>query len=92
MICPTTKAIHGLRRNRTEDYYYPADNGFIPQEEERGSRECGPTAEEMFASNVLEGLTRYLSHDIGCVANDLDYLDDAPCTCGLRKFYNPKGV
>lgn len=40
----------------------------------------------------IEGLVRYVQHDVGCNANDLDYLDKSPCTCGLRKFYSPKGV
>lgn len=39
----------------------------------------------------IEGISRYVAHDDGCAANDLDYLDKSPCTCGLRVFYNPKG-
>ncbi|WP_313326208.1 hypothetical protein [Sphingobium yanoikuyae] len=39
----------------------------------------------------IEGMARYVTHDTGCAANDLDYLDKSPCTCGLRVFYNPKG-
>lgn len=39
----------------------------------------------------IEGMARYVAHDAGCAANDLDYLDKTPCTCGLRAFYNPKG-
>lgn len=39
----------------------------------------------------VEGMARYVVHDAGCAANDLDYLDKSPCTCGLRAFYNPKG-
>lgn len=38
-----------------------------------------------------DAVTRYLQHDNGCEANDLDYLDYSPCTCGLRVHYNPKG-
>lgn len=40
----------------------------------------------------IEGMSRYVAHDPGCDANDLDYLDQTPCTCGLRRFYNPKGA
>ena len=40
----------------------------------------------------VEGMARYVQHDAGCEANDLDYLDKTPCTCGLRGFYNPKGT
>lgn len=39
----------------------------------------------------IECMARYVQHDAGCAANDLDYLDKSPCTCGLRRFYNPKG-
>jgi hypothetical protein len=92
MSCPLTKAVAGLRRSRSETYYHPATGGFIPQEEEYGTREVGPSTQETVAANLMERLTRYLCHDIGCSANDLDHLDDAPCTCGLRKLYNPKGA
>jgi len=40
----------------------------------------------------VEGMALYVAHDAGCEANDLDYLDKTPCTCGLRQFYNPKGT
>lgn len=39
----------------------------------------------------IERLKLYLAHHDGCSANDLDYLDHTPCTCGLRLIYNPKG-
>jgi hypothetical protein len=39
----------------------------------------------------IEALSRYLSHDDGCPANDMDPLDHSSCTCGLRKLYNPWG-
>lgn len=39
----------------------------------------------------IEALTLYVQHNTGCMANDLDYLDHSPCTCGLRTLYNPKG-
>lgn len=38
---------------------------------------------------TIQDLERYLYHDIGCYANDLDSLDHTACTCGLRKYYNP---
>ena len=41
---------------------------------------------------ITEAIARYLQHDVGCGANDLDYLDHSPCTCGLRAHYNPKGI
>lgn len=44
------------------------------------------------ASRVISVLSPYLCHGVGCSANDLDQLDHSPCTCGLRKFYNPKGL
>lgn len=37
-------------------------------------------------------VARWLQHDIDCPANDLDPLDSSPCTCGLRYFYDPKGL
>ncbi len=40
----------------------------------------------------IEGMALYVAHDLGCNATDLDYLDRTPCTCGLRRFYNPRGV
>ena len=40
----------------------------------------------------IEGMACYVQHDAGCEANDLDYLDKSLCTCGLRSFYNPKGL
>ena len=38
----------------------------------------------------IDKIARWLQHDVGCSANDLDYLDKTPCTCGLREIYNPK--
>lgn len=46
----------------------------------------------MTDQSLIEILSRWLQHDVGCTANDLDYLDDSPCTCGLREHYNPKGT
>lgn len=43
-------------------------------------------------TDVVQRLARYLTHDVGCSANDLDHLDHTPCTCGLRALYNPKGT
>lgn len=43
-------------------------------------------------TNPIDLLARYLQHDVGCHANDFDYLDHTPCTCGLRALYNPKGA
>jgi hypothetical protein len=40
----------------------------------------------------IEGMALYVTHDAGCEANDLDYLDRTPCTCGLRRYHNPKGL
>ena len=40
----------------------------------------------------IEGMALYVTHDSGCEANDLDYLDKSPCTCGLRRYHNPKGL
>lgn len=40
----------------------------------------------------IEGMALYVAHDAGCEANDLDYLDKAHCTCGLRRYHNPKGL
>ena len=91
MSCHLTKTIEGLLRKRTESYYHPATGGFIPQDEEYGTRTVGPSAAEETAARLLENLARYLCHDVGCPANDFDYLDDTPCSCGLRKLYNPKG-
>lgn len=92
MICPVAKAIKDLRKTRIETIYHPQTVGFLGHDEEIERREVGPSEAEKEAIRLLEGITRYLCHDIGCVANDLDYLDDSPCTCGLRRFYNPKGV
>jgi len=92
MNCPTTKMICDLRQIVSMPYYHPATNGFIPQDEEFGVEERGPTYTDRLAASLLENLTRYLSHSGGCAANDLDYLDDTPCTCGLRNFYNPKAT
>jgi len=50
-----------------------------------------PKVDEVSRLNVkIEGMARYVAHDAGCAANDLDYLDKTPCTCRLRAFYNPK--
>lgn len=39
---------------------------------------------EAEVARLREALVRYGVHDDGCNANDLDYLDDTPCTCGFR--------
>lgn len=36
------------------------------------------------AAWLIERLLLYVEHDRSCAANDLDPLDDTPCTCGLR--------
>ena len=38
----------------------------------------------------IDKIARWLQHDVECFANDLDYLDKTPCTCGLHEFYSPK--
>ena len=38
---------------------------------------------------TIQDVERWLQHDVGCSANDLDPMDHTPCTCGLRAFYNP---
>lgn len=63
-----------------------------------GAQEIGcPTASPAVPSEIerlrmrIEGMALYVRHDDGCPANDLDYLDRSPCTCGLRRYHNPKG-
>lgn len=46
-------------------------------------------APAMTDAQRIEGMSRYVSHERGCEANDLDPLDHTPCTCGLRAFFNP---
>lgn len=64
-------------------------------DEEIARQDVTPTAPKIDEVSRLkaqvEGMARYVAHDAGCAANDLDYLDKSPCTCGLRAFYNPKG-
>ena len=50
-----------------------------------------PPSEADQLRGKIESLQQYLTHHEGCSANDLDYLDHTPCTCGLRLIYNPKG-
>lgn len=52
-------------------------------------RKAEPTVESLKAQ--IEGMMRYVQHHPSCRANDFDYLDKTPCTCGLRSFCNPKG-
>lgn len=92
MSCRITKTINELRKKRVETIYHPQEVGFLAQDEMVERREVGPSQPERDAAEILEALTRYLSHDAGCGANDLDYLDHSPCTCGLRLYYNPKGT
>lgn len=47
---------------------------------------------------LLDDMFRYigrlqdrLEHEAGCMANDMDPLDHAPCTCGLRDLCDPWG-
>lgn len=55
------------------------------------SQPVPPPAPSMTDAERIEGLLRYVAHDVGCSANDLDPLDHAECACGLRRFYNPFG-
>ena len=89
---PVAKVIKALSKTRVETIYHPQSVGFLAHDEEIEHREIGPDRDELEAIRLLEGMTRYVCHDVGCAANDLDYLDHTPCTCGLRKFHNPKGV
>lgn len=50
-----------------------------------------PPSEAERLKMQVERLCLYVHHDTGCRANDFDYLDKTPCTCGLRAVYNPKG-
>jgi len=51
-----------------------------------------PPSEIEILKARIEGMALYVAHDAGCEANDLDYLDRTPCTCGLRRYHNPKGL
>lgn len=51
-----------------------------------------PASEVEILKARIEGMALYVAHNSGCEANDLDYLDKAPCTCGLRRYHNPKGL
>lgn len=86
------KTIKELRQNRVDTVYHPQEVGFLGRDEMIEHRQVGPSPAERNAADILEGLTQYLCHHAGCSANDLDYLDDSPCTCGLRRYYNPKGT
>lgn len=92
MSCFLNQTVKELRKSRIETIYHPQEVGFLAQDEMVERREVGPSQPERDAATILEALTRYLCHDVGCLANDLDHLDDSPCTCGLRRFYNPKGA
>lgn len=92
LACRISKTINELRKSRIETIYHPQEVGFLGQDEMVERRKVGPSQPERDAANILEALTRYLCHDPGCAANDFDHLDDSPCTCGLRRYYNPKGV
>lgn len=69
---------------RRWDDYYPGGQWLYFAADHDGEKLC--------LQSDVERLSRYLTHDVGCKANDLDYLDHTPCTCGLRALYNPKGT
>lgn len=79
-----TKIVDKLRREGTETRHVEATVGFLGKEghsyTERGP--VNPDGDD--AAWMIERLLLYVAHDVGCAGNDLDPLDDTPCTCGLR--------
>lgn len=81
-----------LRATWVETIYHEQTSGFLGQDESVEHREVNANVDGPEAASLIERLHQYLAHSVGCSANDLDYLDATPCTCGLRKLYNPKGL
>lgn len=81
-----------LRATWVETIHHEQGVGFLAQDEFTEHREVATNQDGSEAANFIEAMQRYLAHDAGCGANDLDYLDHTPCTCGLRRIYNPKGA
>lgn len=80
-----------LRSTWIEETYHEQTVGFLGSDAftSRSEVSTNPDGEE--AAKLIENLFCYVQHETGCDANDLDYLDKSPCTCGLRDYYNPKG-
>ena len=93
MTCETwSNKLPLLRRLRAvwvETIYHEQTVGFLAQDECIEHRQVQANTDGIEAAKVIEGLQQFVSHEHGCAANDLDPLDDAPCTCGLRSFFNP---
>ena len=81
-----------LRATWIETIHHEQTSGFLGSDAFVENREVSANQDGKEAARFIEALLRYVAHDNGCAANDLDYLDKSPCTCGLREFYNPKGV
>ena len=88
---PKLPLLERLRATHIETTVYEDTAGFLGREGGTYSQEVDANTDGREAAEMIEGLMRYVEHDTGCNANDLDYLDHSPCTCGLRKFYHPKG-
>lgn len=86
------KIIALLRRTHVETNHYEAVVGFMGREAETISQTVHANPDGRAAEALIESLLLYVAHDAGCSANDLDYLDRTPCTCGLRLLYSPKGI
>jgi hypothetical protein len=80
-----------LRATWVETIHHEQQVGFLARDAFTEYREVSVNPDGDEAAKVIEGLERYVQHDVGCSANDLDPLDHSPCTCGLRSFYNPFG-
>jgi len=87
-----------LRATWIETVHHEQTVGFLGRDEFTTSSEVHANTDGPEAANLIEalqsrieGLLLYVQHDTGCDANDLDYLDKTPCTCGLRTVANPKG-
>jgi len=87
-----------LRATWIETVHHEATVGFMGQEEFTSRSEVSANPDGSEAAALIEQLQArierlglYVQHDSGCSANDLDYLDKTPCTCGLREICSPKG-
>jgi hypothetical protein len=80
-----------LRATEEQIIVHEATTVFIGQPATSERYEIAVNRDGPEAATLIEALLAFVEHSPGCRANDLDPLDHTPCTCGLRRLYNPWG-
>lgn len=85
-----SRMVDQLRREGTTTEYVEQTVGFLGRDAYTYSHTGPINPEGPDAAWMIEHLLLYVLHDSGCSANELDPLDDAPCSCGLRDILHGK--